>query len=244
MKQLLLTAISGVLMCGTVMAQAPAAKSPAPAKPAAPAATNSKLLNPAAWTAPAPAEFDVKFTTTEGVIVFHLTKAWAPNGVDRFYNLVRAGFFTDVAFYRVIDGFMAQFGVSPDPAVSRAWMGHDIKDDKVTQKNERGRLTFAATGAPNSRGTQLFINFKDNSRLDAMGFAPIGEVTEGMDVVDKLYSGYGDTAEQGAGGPSSRRLDTEGKPYLDRNFPKISRILSAKIVTAPAAAPAKPAAAK
>ena len=230
-------------MCGMAMAQAPAAKSPAPAKPA----TTSRLLNPAALTAPAPAEFDVKFTTTEGVIVFHLTKAWAPNGVDRFYNLVRAGFFTDVAFYRVIDGFMAQFGVSPDPAVSRAWLGHDIKDDKVTQTNKRGRLTFAATGAPNSRGTQLFINFKDNGRLDGMGFAPIGEVTEGMDVVDKLYSGYGDTAEQGSGGPSSRRLDTEGKPYLDRNFPKISRILSAKIVTAPAApaaAPAKPPAAK
>jgi peptidyl-prolyl cis-trans isomerase A (cyclophilin A) len=231
-------------MCGTAMAQAPAAKSPAPAKPAAAGATNSKLLNPAALTAPAPAEFDVKFTTTEGVIMLHITKAWAPHGADRFYNLVRSGFFTDVAFYRVIDGFMAQFGVSPDPAVTRAWTGHDIKDDKVMESNKRGRLTFAATGAPNSRGTQLFINFKDNGRLDAMGFAPIGEVTEGMDVVDKLYSGYGDTAEQGSGGPSSRRLDNEGKPYLDRNFPKISRILSARIVTAPAAAPAKPPAAK
>lgn len=227
-------------MCGMAMAQAPAAKSPAPAKPA----PTSRLLNPAALTAPAPAAFDVKFTTTEGVIMLHVTKAWAPHGADRFYNLVRAGFFTNVAFYRVIAGFMAQFGVSPDPAVTRAWTGHDIKDDKVMESNKRGKLTFAQTGAPNSRGTQLFINYGDNSRLDGMGFAPIGEVTEGMDVVDKLYSGYGDTAEQGAGGPSSRKLDAEGKPYLDRNFPKISRILSAKIVTTPAAAPAKPAAAK
>jgi peptidyl-prolyl cis-trans isomerase A (cyclophilin A) len=248
MKHIRLTALSGALTClmatcGMVTAQTPAAKSPAPAKPATPAAKPS-LLNPAAWTAPAPAEFDVKFTTTEGVIVFHITKAWAPHGADRFYNLVRAGFFTDVAFYRVIADFMAQFGVSSDPAVTRAWMQADIKDDKVVESNKRGKLTFAQTGAPNSRGTQLFINFKDNSRLDAMGFAPIGEVTEGMDVVDKLYSGYGDTAEQGAGGPSSRKLDNEGKPYLDRYFPKISRILSAKIVTAPAAAPAKPAAAK
>jgi peptidyl-prolyl cis-trans isomerase A (cyclophilin A) len=210
-------------------------KSTAPAKAAPPAAAKPSLLNPASFNAVAPAEFDVKFTTTKGDITFHLTKSWAPNGVDRFYNLVRGGFFTDVAFYRVIDGFMAQFGVSPDPAVSRAWMGHDIKDDRVTQSNKRGRLTFAQTGAPNSRGTQLFINFKDNTFLDDK-FAPIGEVSEGMDVVDKLYSGYGDTAEQGKNGPSSRRLDTEGKAYLDKSFPKIDRILSAKVVTAPAAA--------
>lgn len=237
MKPILLTA----LMCGMVMAQTPAAKSPAPAKPATPAAKPS-LLSPAALTAPAPAEFDVKFTTTEGDITFHITKAWAPHGADRFYNLVRAGFFTDVAFYRVISGFMAQFGVSPDPAVTRAWMQADIKDDKPSQSNKRGRLTFAQTGAPNSRGTQLFINFKDNTNLDDK-FAPIGEVTEGMDVVDKLYSGYGETGDMGGRGPASSKLDAEGKPYLDRYFPRISRILSAKIVTAPAA-PAKPAAAK
>jgi cyclophilin family peptidyl-prolyl cis-trans isomerase len=242
MKQILLTALSGVLMCGMVMAQTPAAKSPAPAKPAAPAATNSKLLNPAALTAPAPAEFDVKFTTTEGVIDFHITKAWAPHGADRFYNLVRAGFFTDVAFYRVIAGFMAQFGVSPDPAVTRAWMQANVKDDPKNESNKRGRLTFAQSSAPNSRGTQLFINLADNARLDAT-FPPIGEVTEGMDVVDKLYSGYGETGDMGGRGPASSKLDVEGKPYLDRNFPKISRILSAKIVTAPVA-PAKPAAAK
>jgi peptidyl-prolyl cis-trans isomerase A (cyclophilin A) len=227
------------MMCATAMAQTPAAKSPAPAKPATSSTTRSRLLNPAALNAPAPAEFDVKFTTTEGDIMFHITKAWAPHGADRFYNLVRAGFFTDVAFYRVIAGFMAQFGVSPDPAVSRAWMQADIKDDKVTQSNKRGRLTFAQTGAPNSRGTQLFINFKDNTNLDDK-FAPIGEVTEGMDVVDKLYSGYGETGDMGGHGPSSDKLDAQGKPYLDRYFPKISRILSAKIVTAPA----KPAAAK
>jgi peptidyl-prolyl cis-trans isomerase A (cyclophilin A) len=245
MKHILQTALMCLMAaCGMVMAQTPAAKSPAPAKPAASGGTNSRLLNPAALTALAPAEFDVKFTTTEGDIVFHITKAWAPHGADRFYNLVRAGFFTNVAFYRVIAGFMAQFGVSPDPAVTRAWMQADIKDDKVVESNNRGKLTFAQTGAPNSRGTQLFINYGDNSRLDKMGFAPIGEVTEGMDVVDKLYSAYGDMAEQGGRGPSSQKLDEQGNPYLDRNFPKISRILSAKIVTAPAVAPAKPPAAK
>ncbi len=228
------------------MAQAPAAKSPGPAKPATSATARSRLLNPAALTAPAPAEFDVKFTTTEGVILFHITKAWAPHGADRFYNLVRSGFFTDVAFYRVHAGFMAQFGISPDPAVTRAWMQANIKDDKVTQSNTRGMLTFASTGAPNTRGTQLFIGYKDNSYLDSMGFAPIGQVVEGMDVVDKLYSGYGETAEMNGTGPSSEKLDAQGKPYLDRYFPKISRILSAKIVTAPAApaAPPKPPAAK
>jgi cyclophilin family peptidyl-prolyl cis-trans isomerase len=243
MKHILLTALMSLTgMCGMVMAQTPAAKSPAPAKPAAP---KPSLLNPAAWTAPAPAEFDVKFTTTEGVILFHVTKAWAPHGTDRFYNLVRAGFFTDVAFYRVIAGFMAQFGVPADPAVTRAWTGHDIKDDKPTQSNKRGRLTFAQTSQPNSRGTQLFINFKDNAGLDDK-FAPIGEVTEGMDVVDKIYSGYGETGDMGGQGPASSKLENEGKPYLDRYFPKISRILSARVVTAPAApaAPAKPPAAK
>jgi peptidyl-prolyl cis-trans isomerase A (cyclophilin A) len=241
MKQTLSTMLLTGLLMTCAFAQP---KSTAPAKPAAPAAAKPSLLNPAALTAPAPAEFDVKFTTTEGVIVFHLTKSWAPHGVDRFYNLVRAGFFTDVAFYRVIAGFMAQFGINPDPAVSRAWMQADIKDDKPSQSNKRGRLTFAQTGAPNSRGTQLFINFKDNAFLDDK-FAPIGEVTEGMDVVDKLYSGYGESGDMGGNGPGGSRLQEQGKPYLDRNFPKISKIISAKIVTAPAApAAAKPPAAK
>jgi peptidyl-prolyl cis-trans isomerase A (cyclophilin A) len=190
-------------------------------------------------TAKAPESYQAKFTTTKGVVIIEVTRAWAPRGADRFYNLVRSGFFTNVAFYRVISGFMAQFGISPDPAVTRAWMKANIPDDKVTQSNTRGRVTFATAG-PNTRGTQLFINYKDNSRLDRDGFSPIGEVTEGMDVVDKLYSDYGDMAEMGGAGPSSSKLEAEGKPYLDRNFPKIDRILTARIVTVPA----KPADAK
>jgi len=239
MKQALLT----MLLVGSAFAQTKStatttAKSTAPPKAAAP---KPNLLNPASLNAVAPAEFDVKFTTTKGDILFHITKAWSPHGADRFYNLVRAGFFTDVAFYRVISGFMAQFGINPDPKVTQAWLQADIKDDKPSQSNKRGRLTFAQTGAPNSRGTQLFINFKDNAGLDDK-FAPIGEVTEGMSVVDSLYSGYGESGDMGGGGPAGSKIQMEGRPYLDRNFPKIDRILSAKIVIPPPAP--KPADAK
>lgn len=217
-----------VMIAGCAFAQT---KAVAPVKPAAPPEAKPSLLNPASLNKVAPAEFDVKFTTTKGEFTVHVTKAWAPRGADRFYNLVNAGFFTGVAFFRVIPGFMAQFGMNPDPAVTRAFMQQDIKDDKVTQSNKRGRLTFAQTGAPNSRGTQLFINFKDNTFLDDK-FAPIGEVTEGMGIVDSLYGGYGDAPT----GPDQGRITAEGKAYLDKSFPKLDKILSAKIVTAPAAA--------
>jgi len=199
-----------------------------PTKAMPPAAAKANLMDPSSLTATAPAEFDVKFTTTKGDITFHLTRSWAPHGVDRFYNLVRAGFFTNVAFFRVVPGFMAQFGMNGDPNVTRAWMQASIPDDPVKQSNKRGFLTFAATGAPNSRGTQLFINFKDNSFLDAQRFAPIGEVMEGMNVVDSIYSGYGESPDQGA-------ITSQGKAYLDSKFPKLDKILSAKVVTAPAA---------
>ncbi len=226
MKQTLLT----VLLMGCAFAQT---KSVAPAKPAAPAAAKPSLLNPAALNATAPAEFDVKFTTTKGDVMIHVTRAWAPHGADRFYNLVHAGFFTDIAVFRVISGFMAQFGVSGDPNVARAWRMANIPDDKVTQTNKRGRLTFATSG-PNSRTTQMFINFSNNAGLDGQGFAPIGEVTTGMEVIDKLYAEYGEGAPSGRG-PDQGQLQAEGNAYLSKSFPKLDKIISAKIVTAPAA---------
>ena len=235
MKQTLSTMLLTTVLMGCAFAQT---KSVAPAKPAAPAAAKANLLSPASLNATAPAEFDAKFTTTKGDFVIHVTRAWAPHGADRFYNLVRAGFFTDVAFFRVLTGFMAQFGISPDPAIARAWMQANIPDDKVTQSNKRGRLTFATAG-PGTRTTQLFINYTNNAGLDGQGFAPLGEVTEGMDVVDKLYADYGEGAPGGRG-PEQGRTQSEGKAYLERYFPKLDKILSAKIVTAPA----KPADAK
>lgn len=230
-----------VLLLLTIMSAAFAqTKGVAPTKPAAPTATKAapaaakpSLLNPAALNATAPAEFDAKFTTTKGDVMIHVTRAWAPHGADRFYNLVRAGFFTDVAFFRVLSGFMAQFGISGDPAVARAWKMANIPDDKVTQTNKRGRITFATAG-PNTRTTQLFINFGNNAGLDGQGFSPFGEVTEGMENIDKLYAEYGEGAPSGRG-PDQGRTQEEGKAYLEKNFPKLDKIISAKIVTGPAA---------
>ncbi len=214
-------------MCGAVFAQEKGATKAASKA----AAAKPNLLDPSSLKARAPETFKAKFTTTKGDIVIQVTRAWAPNGADRFYNLVRAGFFKDAAFFRVIPNFMAQFGISADPAVSRAWMQANIPDDPVKQSNKRGFVTFAQTSLPNSRSTQLFINFKDNSFLDAQRFAPIGEVVEGMEAVDQIYSGYGET-------PDQMRIQAQGKAYLDKSFPKLDRILSATIVQAAPAAPA------
>ena len=190
-------------------------------------AIDPALLHPESLHAKAPEVYDVKFDTTRGDFVVQVTRAWAPIGADRFYNLVKHGYFTDAAFFRVVPGFIVQFGLSPDPAVNRAWRSADIKDDPVTQSNKRGTLTFATAG-PNTRTTQLFINFADNGGLDRQGFAPFGLVTSGMDVVDKLYSGYGERPDQGA-------ITTQGMAYLQKNFPNLDTIKSATIVTAPAA---------
>jgi peptidyl-prolyl cis-trans isomerase A (cyclophilin A) len=236
MKQIFLT----VLLPCALLAQAPApkqaapaAKAPAPAAKAAPKAapTPSALLNPGSLKAKAPESFKVRFTTTKGDFIVQATRAWAPLGVDRFYNLVKAGFFTDAAFFRVVPGFVAQFGISPRPDVARAWYDARIVDDPVRHSNTRGTLTFATAG-PNTRTTQFFINYRNNAPLDGMGFAAFGEVIEGMDsVVDKIYSGYGENPDQQA-------LQQMGKSYLDKNFPMLDRIVSATIVPEAGAAPA------
>jgi peptidyl-prolyl cis-trans isomerase A (cyclophilin A) len=185
--------------------------------------TDPALLHPATLNAKAPDVYDVKFETTKGDFVVQVTRAWAPIGADRFYNLVEHGFFTDAAFFRIVPGFIVQFGLSADPAVNRVWRSADIKDDPVKQTNRPGTITFATAG-PNTRTTQLFINYGDNAPLDRQGFAPFGEVTSGMDVVQKLYSGYGERPDQGS-------ITAEGKAYLDKNFPKLDRITSATVIS-------------
>lgn len=193
--------------------------------------TDPALLHPETLNATAPDVYEVKFSTTKGDFVVKVTRAWAPIGADRFYNLVQHGFFTDAAFFRVVPDFIVQFGLSADPAVSRVWQGARIKDDKVTQSNRPGTLTFATAG-PNTRTTQLFINFGNNTFLDSQGFSPFGTVTSGMDVVKQLYKGYGEKPDQGA-------ITMQGKAYLDKSFPNLDRITSATIV-APAAGSAAP----
>jgi peptidyl-prolyl cis-trans isomerase A (cyclophilin A) len=223
------------ILCSVLLAQAPASKGPA-TKPGTPAARPS-LMNPTSLHAKAPEVFKAQFTTTKGDFVIEVHRAWAPLGADRFYNLVKNGFFTNAAFFRVIPGFMVQFGLNANPAVSKAWDNANLKDDPVTQSNKRGMVTFAKTSLPNSRSTQLYINYGDNAALDPQGFAPFGTVTEGMDVVDMIYSGYRERPDQG-------RITEEGDAYLVKNFPMIDKIKTAKILPAeaPAAAPADKAA--
>ncbi len=180
------------------------------------------LLNPGSLNAKAPDTYQVKLTTSKGDVVIQVTREWAPQGADRFYNLVRAGFYSDAAFFRVLPGFMAQFGINAHPEVAEVWRDARIPDDPVTRSNTRGMISFATSG-PNSRTTQLFINFGDNSRLDSLGFAPFGEVTQGMDVVDQIFSGYGET-------PQQPLIQREGNAYLNREFPMLDKIMSASVL--------------
>ena len=199
------------------------------------------LLNPATLKAQAPAVYKAKFTTTKGDFVIEVSRAWAPLGADRFYNLVRNGFYTDAAFFRVLPGFVAQVGIPARPDVARVWSGARIGDDPVTQSNLHGTVTFATSG-PNSRTSQIFFNYADNTGLDGMGFAPFGKVVEGMEVVEQFHSGYGEGSPKGDG-PEQGRIVNEGKAYLDKEFPKLDTIKAAIIVgeaPPPAAAPAKP----
>jgi peptidyl-prolyl cis-trans isomerase A (cyclophilin A) len=202
------------------------------------AGTDPALLHPAMLKATAPAEYDVKFVTTKGDFVVHVTRAWAPNGADRFYNLIKHGFFTNASFFRVVPGFVVQFGMSADPKVNAVLLNANIKDDSVKQSNKPGTITFAQTGAPNTRSTQVFINLGDNGSLDAQNFPPFGQVTSGMEVVQQIYSGYGDMPEMGGRGPSQDRIASGGKAYLDANFPKLDSVKSATVVAPAGTTPA------
>jgi peptidyl-prolyl cis-trans isomerase A (cyclophilin A) len=199
--------------------------------------TDSALLHPATLTARAPDKYEVKFTTTKGVFVVEVTRGWAPLGADRFYNLVKHHFYDDASFFRVLPGFVVQFGLSANPQISKVWQHANIKDDHVSQRNEPGFITFATAG-PNTRTTQVFINLGNNTQLDSMGFAPFGQVTSGMEVVQQLYSGYGEGAPNGRG-PDQGIVGDQGKTYLDKNFPNLDSIKTATVVS-PVAAPAAP----
>ena len=185
------------------------------------------LLHPAALHAKAPATYGVEFTTTKGTFVVTVHRSWAPRGADRFYNLVRARFYDGNEFFRVVKGFVVQFGISGFPSVSTAWQNANIKDDPVQASNTVGTITYADAG-PNTRTTQVFINLGNNAaNLDGQGFAPFGKVTAGMGVVNELYGGYDDrpTNLQGA-------IASQGNSFLKKRFPKLDSVIRARIVKA------------
>ena len=184
---------------------------------------------PVATTETAPAVFRARFETSKGPFVIEARRDWAPLGVDRFYQLVKSGFFDNARFFRVLPGFVVQFGMHADPAVSKTWEPLTLTDDPVTQSNKRGYVSFATSG-PNSRTTQLFINLSDNVTLDGMGFAPIGLVVEGMNVIESFYSDYGETASE-----NQSRIRQEGNAYLEKEFPRLDFIRTARIEDAPVA---------
>ena len=191
------------------------------------AAAQPSLKNPASLTEKAPATYRVKLDTTAGPVVIEVHRDWAPLGADRFYNLVKYGFYDNVRFFRVIPGFMAQGGMSGDPAIQKLWGRNNINDDPVKQSNKRGYVTFAKTAAPNSRSTQIFINYADNSSLDSQGFAPFGQVVSGMETVDKFESyGRNNVPDQGM-------ITAEGNAYLQRDYPKLTVIKKATIEATP-----------
>jgi peptidyl-prolyl cis-trans isomerase A (cyclophilin A) len=206
--------------------QAPAPP-PAAAPPPAPGSPPAALPTPPAQPEQGPAVWKARFVTTKGEFVIEVHRDWAPLGADRFYNLVKGGFYDRVKFFRAIPGFMVQFGINGDPAVSRAWKDANINDDPVVRSNTRGFITFATAG-PNTRTTQVFINLVDNVRLDTIGFSPFGQIVSGLDVVDSLYTGYGEGMPRG-NGPSQSRIENEGNAYLDRDFPRLDAVQSATI---------------
>ena len=206
-------------------ATAGAGVGPSPAAP-----PPSPLLTPASpeMTAFAPARYKALFETSQGDFIIEVQREWAPRGADRFYNLVRHGFYDDARFFRALPDFVVQFGISGDPQTTQAMDTARIQDDPVSETNSRGTITFAAAG-PNTRTTQVFINLADNSRLDPMGFAAFGRVVGGMDIVDGLYSGYGEGAPMGRG-PDQNRIKAEGTPYLQQSFPELDYVYRARIL--------------
>ena len=194
---------------------------------ASPVLAQGNLTSPSALNEQAPANYKARFDTSKGVFVVEVRRDIAPNGADRFYNLVKNGFYDNTRFFRIISGFMVQFGIHGEPATMAPWRNATIKDDPVKTSNVRGFMTFATSG-PDSRTTQVFINFADNSMLDGKGFAPFGRVVSGMDVVDKLYSEYGEGAPRGTG-PDQGRLQMEGNAYLAKSYPKLDYVKKATI---------------
>lgn len=182
-------------------------------------------------TRSAPATFRVRFQTSQGPFVVEVTRAWAPIGADRFYNLVRARFFDRQKFFRVRARFIAQFGLHPDPRVIMAWKGNTMPDDSARTSNTRGTLAYAMLTTPNTRSTQIFINLADNSaQLDSQRFAPFGRIVEGIDVIDKLYAGYDERAGGGMRAGNQGPIEREGNAWFERNYPKLDSIVSVRLV--------------
>ena len=196
--------------------------------PATALAQKPSLKNPASLNEKAPATYKARFDTSAGVFVIQVNRDWAPLGADRFYNLVKNGFYDDARFFRAISGFMVQFGIHADPAVSSAWRNARIGVDPVKESNKPMYITYAMGGTPDTRTTQVFINFGNNAQLDKMGFAPFGQVIEGQDVVNKIFTGYGEGAPRGKG-PEQGRIQMEGNAYLNKDFPKLDFIKKATI---------------
>jgi peptidyl-prolyl cis-trans isomerase A (cyclophilin A) len=230
---LALLAVSALSACGRTDAPASdapgtraaaAADSPAPVRDG-----TAPIYHPERATEKAPETFKAKFSTTKGDFVVEVTRAWAPLGADRFYNLIKLGWYDGARFYRAVEGFMVQFGINADPSANGAWARARIQDDPVVKSNTRGYVTFAMAG-PNSRTNQIFINYIDrNTRLDGMGFAPFGLVVEGMNVVDSLYKGYGELSP-GGHGPDPSRVAREGEAYLAKDFPQLDKIKTATLL--------------
>ena len=183
--------------------------------------SKEKLKTPSALTEQAPATYKAKFDTSKGPFVIEVHRAWAPKGADRFYNLVKNGFFDDTRFFRVVPDFMVQFGIHGDPAIQKNWANANIQDDPKNQSNKKGFVTFATRG-PNTRTTQIFVNYKDNAFLDSQGFTPFGQVVTGLDVVEKINSQYGEKPNQGS-------IQSEGNAYLNKDFPKLDFVKKATI---------------
>ena len=225
MKMIRLALIAAI--CVTWFLASPPAAADEQDAPAAP--LNPALLDPSLATATAPETYQVKVQTTTGSFVIEVHRDWAPKGADRFYNLVKIGYYDNVAFYRVLKGFMAQTGMHGNPAVTAAWTAARIPPDAVKQSNTKGRVTFAMGGSPDTRTTQIFINYTNNSYLDDSGFVPFGEVVEGYETVKQLYSGYGEGQPNG-NGPSQAKFSRGGNDYLKGSFPKLDYIVTASII--------------
>jgi homoserine O-acetyltransferase len=190
------------------------------------AATALKNPTHKLWNRHSPDVYKVRFETTKGPFIIEVPRVWAPHGADRFYNLVSQGFFDDSRFFRVRAGYITQFGIPGDPVIASLWRNQAIPDDPVRQSNLRGVVGFAMTG-PDTRTTQIYVNLVDNTRLDAEGFAPIGRVIEGMEIVDKLYAGYGEDAGGGMRRGKQGPIFEGGNKYLDQNYPKLDRLIRA-----------------
>jgi len=185
------------------------------------------LLRASNYAETAPARFRVRLETSGGDVVIDVRRSWAPLGADRFYSLVRGGYYDDTRVYRVVDGFMAQFGLNGNPYVNQVWKSEFLVDDPVVETNARGRVAFAK-GGRHTRTTEVFISYKDNAPLDGEGFAPFGEVVDGMDVVDAFYADYGDGPPRGTG-PYQAMAAARGNEYLDDEFPELTRIVRATV---------------